>query len=213
MTGVQTCALPIYSDRARFFRIVNEVTLGVVGRVLADDFDGVLVRAHRAVGAESVKQGANHAVALGRERGIVIEAGVAYIIVDADCEMGFWLGPAEIVVDRLDHSGSEFFRGESVAAADDLCGTLGFMQRIDDVEVERLAGRSGFLRAVEDGDLLYRSGQRIPEMLHREGAIEADFEEADFFPAGGESFDGFMSGLSAGTHHDDDTLGIGGADV
>src|ERR1035438_5076377 len=98
-------------------------------------------------------------------------------------------------------------------AADDLCGTLGFVQRIDDVEVERLAGRSGFLRAVEDGDLLYRSGQRIHEMLYREGAIEADFEKADFFSTGGESFDGFMSGLSAGTHHDDNALGIGGADV
>ena len=39
-------------DGARLLRVVHEVTLGEAVGLLADDLDGVLVRADRAVGAE-----------------------------------------------------------------------------------------------------------------------------------------------------------------
>ena len=76
-------------DRAGFFGVVDEVALTVVGRVLADDLDGIFVGAHGAVCAEAVELSANHAVGFGGEGWIVVEAGVAQIVVDADCEMGF----------------------------------------------------------------------------------------------------------------------------
>ena len=120
----------------------------------------------------------------------------------------------QIVVDRLDHGGREFLGRQAVAAADDFDGgALGFVQGVDDVEVKRFAGGAGFFAAVEDGDLLYCGRKSCSEMLDRERAIEADFEEADFFAAGGESLDGFVGGFGAGAHHDDDALGVGSADV
>ncbi len=44
-------------DGAGLLGVVDEVALGVVGRVLADDLDGVLVGAHGAVRAEAVEDG------------------------------------------------------------------------------------------------------------------------------------------------------------
>ena len=54
---------------ARFLRVVVEVALGEIVRLFADDLDGVLVRPDRAVGAESVEQGAVSLV--GKAEGIV----------------------------------------------------------------------------------------------------------------------------------------------
>jgi hypothetical protein len=47
-------------DRAGLLGVVDEVALGEVVRVLADDLDAVLVGADRAVGAQAVEQGAHH---------------------------------------------------------------------------------------------------------------------------------------------------------
>ena len=70
--------------RTRLLRVVNEVALRVVGSVAADDLDGVLVGAHRAVRTQSVEECAHRARALGREVRIVADAGVRNIVVDAD---------------------------------------------------------------------------------------------------------------------------------
>ena len=43
--------------RAGFLGVINEISLRVVVGVLADDLDGILVGAHRAVGAQSVEHG------------------------------------------------------------------------------------------------------------------------------------------------------------
>ena len=104
--------------RAGFLGVVNEISLRVVVGVLADDLDGILVGADRAVCSQTVEQGADHAVRLGGEGRVVVEAGVGDVVVDADGEVIFWLGLLQIVVDGLDHRRREFLRGESVAAAD-----------------------------------------------------------------------------------------------
>ena len=80
--------------RAGFLRIVNKISLPVVVGVFADDLDGILVRAHRAVRAQAIKQRAHHAVGFGRERRIVVEAGVVDVVLNADGEMIFRLGSA-----------------------------------------------------------------------------------------------------------------------
>jgi hypothetical protein len=49
-------------DRAGLLGVVDKVALGVVVRIAADDFDGVLVGPHRAVGPQTVEHGAHHAV-------------------------------------------------------------------------------------------------------------------------------------------------------
>ena len=75
--------------RAGFFRIVNKISLGKVVGVFADDFDRLLVRPDRAVGAEAEKQRADDIVGLDREIRIEIQTGVRDIVVDADREMIF----------------------------------------------------------------------------------------------------------------------------
>ena len=199
--------------------------------VLADDLDGILVGAHRAVSAEAVEHGADHGVGLGGERGIVVEAGVGNVVVDAYGEVIFDLGLGlfQIVVNRLDHGGSEFFGGEAVAAADD-CATGrvrssdecvrscvfsgdSFLNRVHHVLIERLADGAAFFGAIEDGDLADGLGEGLEERLHTERAIQVDFEQTDFFSVGVEVVDGFVRDFGSGTHHDDNALGVGRAHV
>jgi hypothetical protein len=50
-------------DRAGLLRVVHEVALGEVVGLLADDLDGVLVGADRAVGTETEEEAAEDVVA------------------------------------------------------------------------------------------------------------------------------------------------------
>ena len=147
-------------DAARLLRVVDEVALGEVGRVLADDLDGVLVGAHRAVGAQAPEVAADHVLALGLEGGVVGEREVGDVVVDAHREVALGAGVGQLVVDRLHHGRRELLGGEAVAAADhgDLVveavdvGLLRLAQRRDHVLVERLAEAARLLGAVEHGD-------------------------------------------------------------
>jgi hypothetical protein len=56
-----------YCNRPRFFRVVNEISLGDIIRLGADDLDGVLVRSHRSIRAETEKHGAVRSPVLGAE--------------------------------------------------------------------------------------------------------------------------------------------------
>ena len=104
--------------RARLLRVVDEVALSVVVGVFADDLDRVLVRAHGAIRAEAVEHGSHHVVGLDGKIGIVIEAGMAHVVMNADGEVVFRFRRRQVVVDGLDHRGGELFRGETVASAD-----------------------------------------------------------------------------------------------
>ena len=87
MDGLGSKAQVRDGHRAGLLGIVDEVALRVVGGLFADDFDGVLVGADRAIRAEAVEDGAHGAGLLGGEGGIVAQAGVGDIVVDADGEV------------------------------------------------------------------------------------------------------------------------------
>ena len=82
-----------------------------------------------------------------------------------------------------------------------------------DVEVERLADRAGLLGPVEDGDLFGRGGQGRGEGGRVEGAVEADLDQTELGAAGVEVVDRLLGRLRARAHHDDDLVGVGGAEV
>jgi hypothetical protein len=102
-------------------RVVDEVALGAVVGLLADDLDRVLVGAHRAVGAEAVEHRGRRLPARSVENSAVVgERQVRHVVVDADGEVvrgrfSAW----QFVEHRLDHRRGEFLRREAVAAADD----------------------------------------------------------------------------------------------
>ena len=100
--------------------VVHEVALHVVGRVLADDLDGVLVRPHRAVTAQTVEQSPVYALRLGVEVWVVVQAGVGDIVVDAHGEVVLGLRLRQLVEHGLDHRRGELLAGQPVAPADDL---------------------------------------------------------------------------------------------
>ena len=81
-----------HRDRARLLRVVDEVALGKEVRALADDLDRCLVRADRAVGAESEEDGLDlTGRSLRAELGVDWQAEMCDVVVDTDREVA--LGP------------------------------------------------------------------------------------------------------------------------
>ena len=58
-----------HRHRAGLLRVIDEIALRVIVRLLADDLDGIFVRADRAVGTEAVEQRADD---VGRFRGEIL---------------------------------------------------------------------------------------------------------------------------------------------
>ena len=77
-----------HSHGAGLLRVVNEITLRVIRRLFADDLDRVLVRADRAVGAQTPEQCAHLVLRISvvkfGSKGQAVEGD---IIDDADGEM------------------------------------------------------------------------------------------------------------------------------
>ena len=85
--------------RAGLLRVVDEVTLCVELRVLAEDLDGALRRAHRAVAPQTVEEGTGARV--GSEGGIPAQAPVRDVVEDADREAVASVSVGERVEDAL----------------------------------------------------------------------------------------------------------------
>ena len=207
--------------RAGFLRVINEIALRVIVRFLADDLDGIFVRADRAVCAEAVKQRAHHFVGLGGKFRVILEARMRDIIVDADGEMILRRGHGQIVEHGLDHRRREFFRRQTVAAGEDggnrfqmrAAGGRFLHQSRDAILIQRLARRARFLRSVEHRDFTDGCRQRFHKAFAVERTIQPHFDHADFFAVMVQIFHRFIGGFAAGTHQHDDAFRIRRADV
>ena len=78
----------------------------------------------------------------------------------------------------------------------------------DDVEIERFAGGTRFLGAVENADGLDGLGQFRQEVTGRERTIQAYGDDADLLTLARQIHDGLARHIDARTHQDDNTLGI-----
>ena len=200
-------------DSAGFLRVVGKIPLGVEIRLVADDLDGVLVRAHGAVGAETPELGADGAFWGGHNGLACGKGGSGHVINDPEGEVILGRVEAEVVEDGLDVGGSRILGAEAVPSAHDE-GLLGLvLEHGADVLIEGLAESSGLLAAVEHGDALHRCGEDVEEILLGEGAVEMDFHDAGLLSPGVEIVHGLLDGLADRAHGDDDVLGIGSAVV
>ncbi len=165
--------------------------------VLADDFDRFLVRANGAIRSKPKELRAHNVVRLDREIGIEIEARMRQIVVDAYREMILGRWSCKILEHRLDHRRREFFRRQTVAAADHshVAATL-FVKRVHTIEIKRLASRSGFFRAVENGDVAHILRQHFDERSGIEGPIQPHFQDANFFVLRVEEIDSLVHSLA-----------------
>src|SRR5262249_15584715 len=89
--------------RPRFLGIVDEISLGAMFCLLPDDFDRVLVGAHRSVRAEAVEDRLNAAGRFKIERAIPRKGRMAYITHNANREMVLRLRLGELIEDRAHH--------------------------------------------------------------------------------------------------------------
>ena len=200
-------------DGAGFLGIVNEVALGEVVGLFADDLDGVFVRADGAVGAETDEDATADIGGFEVEGLVVAEGRAGDIVENAEGEFGERFPAGEVIEGGLDHAGGEFFGAETVATADDTRrvgeGGEALGEGCDDVEIERFAEGAGFLAAVEDGDGFDGGREGGEEGFDVEREEETDGEDADLFALGDEPVHGFGDGLDGAAHGDDDTVGLG----
>ena len=137
-------------NRPRLFGVVDEVPLGVQIGVFADDFDGVFVRADSAVCAQAVEHCPNHVGRFNVQMGVVLEAEMGHVVVDANREpfLGVFFG--QLVVDGFDHAGGKFFGGEAITAANQrgqFALPMVYHGR-NHIQVERFAARARLFGAV-----------------------------------------------------------------
>ena len=137
----------------------------------------------------------------------VVERGVGNVVVDADGEVVLRRVLREVVVDRDELARGGVLGGQAVAAADDGdVVSAGLIEGGHDVEVYRLADRTGFLAAVENGDLLNRSRDCSGEVLDRERAVQVDLHHADLAALRVQVVNGLLDRLGSRAHDDDDFL-------
>jgi hypothetical protein len=79
----------------------------------------------------------------------------------------------------------------------------------DDVEVQRLADRSGFLGAVQHPDRVGGVGEHGKERLGWEWPVQTHLHHANALTACCESGGGLGGGLRTGTHQDQHPFGLG----
>ncbi len=195
--------------------VVLEVALGVVVGVGADDLDGVLVRAHRAVRADAPE----HALLArpGRDLEALVPEQIPprHVVHDAHGEMVDRLCGGHVVVDRLAHLRREVLGPQPVASAQDprLRKRRGtrlhpLRHRGAHVQIERIAHRARLFRAVEHRDGLHRLRQRRDERVRGERTVQANLDEADLLAGGDKRLDRLVQRLAAGAHRHDDAFGV-----
>ena len=102
---------------AGLLRVILEVGLDILIRVVTDDLAGVLVRADRAVRAETPELAGDDAFAGGHDVLTHRQRVEGDVVVDADGEVVFLL-PGHIVEDGLQLGRGGVFGGKAVTAAE-----------------------------------------------------------------------------------------------
>ena len=200
---------------ARLLGVVLEVGLHVLVGVVADDLDGVLVRADRAVAAQAPELAFDGPRRRGvRAVGVLRQREVGHVVDDADGELA-----SGLVLRKLGEHG-ERGRGrgvlatQAVAAADngDARAALDG-KRVQDVHVQRLAHAARLLRTVEHGDLLHRLGKSLHELARHKRAIQAHLHKAHLLTVGVEVVDDLLGHVAERAHGHDHAVGVGRAVV
>ncbi len=166
--------------RAGFLGIVHKVALAKVAALFADDLDGVLVGAHRAVRAQAKEHAAHRLIPFDGEGRVIAQAGVADVVVNAHGEMVLGFGFGHLGKNALHHARRKFFRGQTVTPAQNPRGAgkgrqafgRGFLHRRHHVQIQRLAAGTGLFGAVQHRQGAHRGRQSLNEMRDGEGPVQ-----------------------------------------
>ena len=195
---------------AALFGVVRKIALSVHIGMVADDFDAVLVCAHRSVGTKSVELAAACSLGGSVDEFFDGERSVRHVVGDAHREVVFGIFLFKVFVNRANHGGVEFLAAQSVSAAVNLdVAAAGFGKRCANVEVKRFAQRACFFSAVKHRDFLYGSGNSVHKVFYGERTVKSYFQKANFLALFCKIIDRFFRRFAARTHHDDDFFGVG----
>ena len=107
-------------DAAGLLGVILEVGLDILVGMVADDLDGVLVRADGAVAAQTPELALDGAGSSDvRARSSPLEGQVGDVVHDADGELVLGRILLQLVVDGEDGGGRRILAAEAVTAADD----------------------------------------------------------------------------------------------
>ena len=169
---------------ARLFGVIDEIALRVTVGFFTNDFNGILVRTHRAIGTQAVKERADDFIRFGGKVRPQRKAGMRHVVVDADGKMVLGGGAGEVGKHRFDHGRREFLGRKPITPAQDFgrfgkaAGVAGhrFINGRDAILIERFARRAGLLGAVQHRDGLDRFGQGFDKSPAVKGAIQPDLQ-------------------------------------
>ena len=197
---------------AGLLRVVLEVGLHVLVGVVADDLDGVLVRADGAVAAQTPELALDGTGSCGVGSGRILGQGQPGDVVDdADGELAARLVLGQLGEDGEHGRGRRVLAAQAVTAAGDLDALAALdHERVDDVQIQRIAG-AGLLGTVEHGQLLAGCRQRLGELRGDERTVQAHLHQAHLLALGGQVVDDLLGHVADAAHGDDHALGVGGA--
>ena len=198
---------------ARLLRVVREICLAIFVRRAADDLDRVLVGAYRTVRPQAEEQRLE-CTGLG-ERNLLAHGQRAegHVVHDAHRKLVLGLVGPEVGEHGQHLRRRGVFGRKAVAAADDERFAVGrnilaVGECLDDIQVERVAVGSRFLRTVEHADALHRFGQHLAQVFHRERAVEVYRHDAHLPATGVQVVDRLPEGFGHRPHRDHDVLGV-----
>ncbi len=195
-------------ESTRLLGVVGEICLAILVGVVTDDLDRVLVGTYRSVSAKTEELGLEHTRAVEIELGKQRQRHAGHVILDADCKLVSRLVKLEVLV-YSEHLGrSSILRAETISAAYDYRSILAAIEAVFHIKIERLAGSSRLLCAVEHSDLLRRRGHAGEEMLGREGAVEVYADDTDLLPFSSEIVHSLAGSLRDAAHGDDHALSL-----
>ena len=208
MDGIVTKAQVGNGDAPGFFGVIGKIALGIHVRLVANDFDGTLVGADRAVAPKAPEKAAARTLGRNVEGFFLFKRRVGHIIDDAHRKVVLWRIKFQVVKDSENVAGIKFLAAHAIASAYNDRTAVTLIEGIAHIKIERFPVGARFLRAVQNGNLFHRFRKGGEEVFHGERPIKVDIEDTDFFALTSKDLHYFLSRLGTASHEDDDPFGI-----
>ena len=154
-----------------FLRIIFEISLNVLVRIIPDNLDGVLVGTNCTIGTEAPELAADNAVGLDIHR-YERNGQIRYVIIDTYGEMLFRAVAHEMDKYRFDMGRRYVLRGQAITAGNNHRITVRILECRTYIFIQRFADCTRFLRTVQDSNAFHCLRHSRKEMFQRERTIE-----------------------------------------
>ena len=199
---------------AGFFRVIGKIGLHIIVRVVAHDFDGGLVRADGAVGAESPEFQAEVFLGRGIEFHRISRQGqIGDVIHDTHCKVVLGRLTFQVCIDRHDICGRKVLGGQAKPAADDHRRLCHCADCVLHIHVKRFADRAGLFRSVQHSDTPHPGRKRLEQEFDGEGTEQMHLDQAETLAAGIPVLQRFADHTAGRAHGDDHIFRLGVAEV